>query len=1102
MSQHAADWLASLQLDGLISLFEEQEIDLEAVQDLTENDLRELGIPMGPRKKLLRAIAELESFKSQQDSVQTKPAPTASPLTMESQSRQVTVMFADISGFTSLSAQIGAEETRTLLQFYFEAAEEIVRMHGGFVEKHIGDSVMAVFGVPVAFGNEAERALSAAWAIQKAMPAIGDNVDLPLDVHIGLASGKVVAKKAGSDESFAVIGTSVNLAARLTDKAKAGEIIVSENVHSALPMTVEIGESHIWALKGFEEPVVAYLIKPDTKLDTVQKDITPLIGRSKEVTQFRLSLDECLQAERGQFVCLRGEAGIGKTRLAREFMDMAVRDGLESHRVLVLDFGAALGQDAPRALTRSLLGLNADSDDEACRHAAKRVLETGMIIEDDLMHLHHLLGLPQPDSLRSLHDAMSAEMRRCGQRDALVAIICKSAKLHPVFILVEDIHWADQSTLETIAEITRRISKVPVILVATTRIEGDPLQILYRSGLGLTALMTLDLRSLLRAEALQIASGFPDASLDLIGLCVDRSEGNPLFLEQLLRNAASTGFDAVPDTVQSLVQASLDTLDGVDREALEAAAVMGQRFRIEDVRRVVNSPTYDPLELVAHHLVTSDGDRFLFAHALVRDGVYASVLPSRRRDLHAKTAAALGADNPPLRARHLELAQDSGAAAAYLEAAKFAAMALEDDTVLDLSKSGAKLSPSPRIYMELMRLQGDALRNLGRTEDSIAIFRDVEQAAKQQDDKCLSLIGIAEGLRIASRYEEALETLDLAEVHAENMPARVRARMFHLRGGVYFPLGNIKQCLGAQNASLKFARESGDPESEASSLSGLGDAYYLQGLMLDARKSFDDCLAICRENALVRIEVANRYMVGWSRMYMLEFREALEDGIACAHMAARVGHRRAEVQSKQLIGHTGFKLGEYDLAETSSKEALEISEAIGSTVFSIFLLSQLAGLCRERGEIAKAIAYIEDAMERLKQTGRSFCGPFVYAVAASLETDPIRRTELITKGEQILDEGCVSHNYAWFTDVAVNIELQYGNYDNIERHAARLQYYTRSQPLAWGNFIVERARALSAVAQGAGDDTLPERLRALAQTANRAGLTADAHALEGVVRQT
>ena len=474
MSQHAADWLASLQLDGLVSLFEEQEIDLEAVQDLTENDLRELGIPMGPRKKLLRAIAELESFETQPESVQAEPAPTASPSTMESQSRQITVLFADISGFTRLSAQIGAEETRTLLQAYFETAEEIVRMHGGFVEKHIGDSVMAVFGVPVAFGNEAERALSTARAIHKAMPAVGEKVGQSLDVHIGLASGKVVANKDGSDESFTVIGESVNLAARLTDKAKAGEIIVSQNVHSALPMAVAIGESRTWTLKGFEEPVVAYLIKVNTKSDTAQKDIAPLIGRSKEVTQFRLSLDECLQAGRGQFVCLRGEAGIGKTRLAREFLDMAARDGLESHRVLVLDFGAALGQDAPRALTRSLLGLNADSDDEACRHAAERALEAGMISEDGLMHLHHLLGLPQPDNLRALHDAMSAKVRRCGQRDTLVAIICKSAESRPVFILVEDIHWADQSTLEPIAEIVRRISKAPVILVTTTRIEGDP----------------------------------------------------------------------------------------------------------------------------------------------------------------------------------------------------------------------------------------------------------------------------------------------------------------------------------------------------------------------------------------------------------------------------------------------------------------------------------------------------------------------------------------------------------------------------------------------------------------------------------------------------
>ncbi len=188
--------------------------------------------------------------------------------------------------------------------------------------------------------------------------------------------------------------------------------------------------------------------------------------------------------------------------------------------------------------------------------------------------------------------------------------------------------------------------------------------------------------------------------------------------------------------------------------------------------------------------------------------------------------------------------------------------------------------------MRLLSVLVDALRNLGRTEASIAIFKEAEQAADQVDDKCLALIGLAEGLRIASRYEEALETLDQAEKHAADMPAKIRARIFHLWGGVYFPLGDIKQCRTAQDMPLKFARDSGDPVSEASSLSGLGDAYYLQGLMRDARKSFDNCVAVARKNELGRIEVANRHMIGWSRIPAAPQPAQLSDQGGCEPQAA------------------------------------------------------------------------------------------------------------------------------------------------------------------------------------------------------------------------
>ena len=252
-----AAWLRSLELEKFIPVFEEQEIDSATVRELTEEDLRELGLPMGPRKKLLRAIADLEVGAALRAPETAPDAPRQMAATPQGQSRQVTILFSDISGFTNLSNEIGAEDTHALLQTYFEVADEIVRQHGGLVDKHIGDSVMAVFGVPTAFGNEAQRAMNAALAIQSSMAEISAKVGRTVEVHIGLASGRVVADRVGTDARFTVIGESVNLAARLTDRAQAGQTIVSENVRASLPLDIGIGDKQTFALKGFDTPVSA-----------------------------------------------------------------------------------------------------------------------------------------------------------------------------------------------------------------------------------------------------------------------------------------------------------------------------------------------------------------------------------------------------------------------------------------------------------------------------------------------------------------------------------------------------------------------------------------------------------------------------------------------------------------------------------------------------------------------------------------------------------------------------------------------------------------------------------------------------------------------------
>ena len=338
MAHDIGAWLEALGLGKYTETFAANEIDLEALPHVTEADLREIGVALGARRKILAAIAELADHEA-------GPLPIASANEAEpalpSEQRQVTVLFADLAGFTRLSGELGAEETHVLLNRYFETVDGIVEGYGGTIDKHMGDNVMAVFGAPVAHSDDPERALRAALDIHQSMAHLSDEFDRDLRAHIGIASGQVVASGTGSEahREYTVTGSSVNLASRLQDKAEAGETLISQAVQRAvsdLAGSTSMGKIEV---KGFAEPVPAWRLDGLRDLGAMARR-NPFVGRRVERRQFAALLAECVETGAGQAVLARGEAGIGKTRLLEEFASLAKDKGFAEHKALVLDFGA------------------------------------------------------------------------------------------------------------------------------------------------------------------------------------------------------------------------------------------------------------------------------------------------------------------------------------------------------------------------------------------------------------------------------------------------------------------------------------------------------------------------------------------------------------------------------------------------------------------------------------------------------------------------------------------------------------------------------------------------------------------------------------------
>ena len=998
------------------------------------------------------------------DAPATEPADTArldGPSGEDAERRQVTILFADLSGFTKLTSARDPEETHRLMGRFFESVDGIVESFGGTVDKHIGDSVMALFGAPVAHGNDPERAVRAAADIHAAMDSLSRDLELALEVHIGIASGHVVASGLGSGRhrEYTVLGDSVNLAARLVEMAGPGETLIADAVYRALAPLVEAESVGAAEIKGLDAPVKVWrpkLVRSD------RSAATPFVGRRAELRQLRGLLDACREDGSGHTIYVRGETRMGKSRLVEELAAAAAADGFSRHTGLVLDFGVGRGRDAVRGLVRSLLGIAPGTAKKTRAAAGVRAVADGLIDADHQVFLNDLLDVPQAPAMRAIYDAMDNDTRIRRKQECVGLLLERASRQAPLLIIVEDLHWADPPTLGFLAVMAETAARAPMLLVMTSRIEGDPLDAAWRQSTRQTAITTIDLGPLRPHEALALAGGFVEATDRFAQRCVERAEGNPMFLEQLLRSLEDGDEDDVPGSVQSIVLARVDRLSADDKHALQSAAVLGQRFVLADLRVLLDDPDYACDGLMAHHLLRPAGGDFLFSHALIWESVYASLLRARRQELH-RTAATWFADREPaLRAEHLERAGDSGAAGAYFDAAAAQAEALQLDRALELVERGVQLALEPADTYRLLMLRGECLREIGRPTESIDVYR--------------------QALEVAS---------------ADHGLDRERSEVHYYRGNLFFPLGNIDGCLEQHRLALEFATKAASPECEARALSGLGDAYYSRGRMVTALDYFRRCIAICREHGFGRIEVGNQYMVAWNRVYLNEVGGALDDALAAVDSAVRVGHRRAEMVARLTAARVLVEKDEVEAARPYCDRGLELADSLGANRFKPFLLIYPSRIRFAAGGVSReTVRLVEDAVAKARDTGIGFLGPWVLSTLALVTGDRAQERAALAEGEEILAAGCVGHNYFGFYRDAIDIALRNGAWDEAERYVAALTRYTRAEPVPWADFFAARGGALAAHGRDARDAAAIAKLAELRGVAEDVGLFAAVPALD------
>jgi class 3 adenylate cyclase/predicted ATPase len=670
-------WLAEQGFGKYAEAFASNDIDVDVLPELTDADLKELGVAsLGDRKRLLKAIASIASAeKSSVVPTTTGPSPT------DAERRQVTVMFSDLVGSTALSARMDPEDLREIISAYQKCVAETVRRFDGFVAKYLGDGVLVYFGYPEAHEDDAERAVRAGLELIAAVAGLKTRASL--QTRVGIATGLVVVGDligSGDTQERGIVGETPNLAARLQGLAEPNMVFIAESTRRLLGNLFELQDLGARDLKGIAEPVRAWAaLRPSSVASRFEalraSGLTDLVGREEES---ELLLRRWLRAKtgEGQVVLLSGEPGIGKSRLTVALLE---RLAAEPHKRLRYFCSPQHTDSALFPIIGQMqraAGLAHDDTPGTRLDKLDALLaQTSTSIEDAALFAE-MLSLPNDGRYPALD--LDPQERRQRTLQALAWQLEALTRSNPVLMIFEDAHWTDPTSLELFSRTVDRIRTLRALLLVTFRPEFDP------PWIGRPYVTTLTINRLAERDVSAMIDRLlgnklipPSIRQDII----ERTDGIPLFIEEMTKAvleadsqraaertvaAALSPALAVPASLHASLMARLDRL-GPAKEVAQIGAAIGREFSHPLLAAVVRKP--DPElasaldRLITAGLLFRQGvppyATYLFKHALVQDAAYGTLLRERRRALHARIAetlegqfAEIAESQPELLARH------------------------------------------------------------------------------------------------------------------------------------------------------------------------------------------------------------------------------------------------------------------------------------------------------------------------------------------------------------------------------------------------------------------------------------------------------------------
>jgi class 3 adenylate cyclase/predicted ATPase len=981
------EWLSSHGLSEYADRFAENRIDLSVLPDLTDDDLKELGIFLGDRRRILRLIAELAP----------KPQVSALPGSRrpdEAERRQVTVMFADLVGSTALSIGMDPEDLRDVFAAYSSCAEETVSKFGGNVAQYMGDGILVYFGYPHAHEDDAERAVRAGLELIAAVAGL-KTCDRQ-QVRVGIATGVVVV----GNLTPSIVGETPNLAARLQSIAKPNMVVISEGTRRLLGHLFELEDLGTRDLKGISAPVQVWaVLRPSSSTSRFEalhpSGMTTLVGREEEYELLRRRWSKAKEGE-GQAVLLTGEAGIGKSHLT-----VAFTERLKGERFLRMRCFCS-PQHTNSALypiidhVERSAGFARDDALQTKLDKLDRVLRQSWSSAEDSALFVEMLSLPNDGRYPVLE--LTPQQRRQRTMDALVRQVEVLSNTAPVLVVFEDAHWSDPTSLELMGRLAGHIASHRVLMVISFRPEFEApwIKQAHVTALALNRLAPRDVDVII--DHLIGNNPLPAAVRQDI---IERTDGIPLFVEEMtkavletasedaaLRTAASVPSPAmaVPASLHASLMARLDRLGG-SKELAQIGAAIGREFSHELLAAVACRPEAK-LEMQLDRLMRAGllfrqgvppDATYLFKHALVQDAAYGLLLREPRRDLHARIAETLESKFDEIAENRPEVLARHWAEAGYVERA----------AVL-LGKAGQRSAQRSALI--------EAAEQLRRALDLIASLPSTPLLRREEINLQVELITPLLHVRgyAAPETRAAVERARLLIERAEALGEHPEdpLLLFSVLYGLWVANlvafnGDVMRELAIQFLALAEKQSATGPVMMAHRQMGLSLLH--TGDIAEGRAHLDQAIALY--DPAEHRDLATRFfgqengaaIMSWRSIasWLLGYPDAaLADAERALRLAREAEHLATLVYVINFSIWSYIRCGDYTTAATLVDEYVPLQNQLGSSFWDGWGMMQRGCLWTLTGKAPEAVRTIASGVETMRSTGTTMWMPLFLSYLA------------------------------------------------------------------------------------------------------------------------